>query len=476
MKRLSLETVYRNAPTWAQEIFLNAYALGIGWHRYGRAYRRAVRDCLERDGWSADRMRAYQDERLRQVLQVAYQNTAHYRDVMDAHGLRPEDITGVEDLPALPLLEKDTVRADGARLMTRARPARGWVHGHTSGTTGTPLGLWYDRWTCVITNAVDRRQKIWGGMNHSDWIGLFLGRVVVPTDRGAPYWRANHVQKQLWFSSFHMSDDTLPRYVAEIRRRGLMYLEGYPSTLFILAKHLVDRGERLPMKAVFSSSETLHEIQKETIEAAFDCELFDFYGHAERTIFAAECEVHRGRHVAEDYGFVEVVDARGNPVEPGETGYLVGTSLHNRAMPMIRYRTGDISSIEATACPCGRPARKISDVTTKAEDIVVTPDGRLVSPSILTHPFKPFDGVRKSQIIQEEPDLLRVLLVLAESFSDDERARLIAGLQERLGTGMRIVAEEVEEIPSEASGKFRWVISRVDHSRSFDWASAEDGA
>jgi phenylacetate-CoA ligase len=143
---------------------------------------------------------------------------------------------------------------------------------------------------------------------------------------------------------------------------------------------------------------------------------------------------------------------------------------------MIRYRTGDISSIEATVCPCGRPARRISDVTTKAEDIVVTPDGRLVSPSILTHPFKPFGGIRKSQIIQEEPDLLRVLLVLAESFSEGERARLIAGLQERLGTGMRIMAEEVEEIPSEASGKFRWVISRVDHSRSFDWASAEDGA
>jgi len=470
---LTLEKIYRRAPTWAQHVFLNGYAVGVAWHRYGRAYRRAVRECLDQDRWPAERMRSFQDGRVRELVRVAYERTAHYREVMDGLGLKPDDIGGVDDLSLLPLLEKSTVRAEGARLMTAQRPGPGGVHGHTSGPTGSPLGLWYDRATCVMTNAVDRLQKIWGGMEPGDWIGVFLGRVVVPAESGPPFWRANHVLRQLWFSSFHMSDGWLPRYVDAIRARRLRFLEGYPSTLFILAKHLLGRGERLPMKAVFTSSETLHRIQREAISEAFQCEVFDFYGHAERTIFATECEAHEGRHLAEGFGFVEVVDADGNPVGPGETGFLVGTSLHNKAMPMLRYRTGDLSSITEEPCACGRPARRIVDVTTKAEDIVVTPDGRLVSPSILTHPFKPFDGVRKSQIVQEAPDFVRVRLVLAESFSPEERDRLIGGLQERLGKAVRIVTEEVDDIPPEKSGKFRWVISKVDHTRSVDWATEE---
>jgi phenylacetate-CoA ligase len=470
---LSLETLYQRAPSWAQHLFLNAYGAGIAWHRYGRAYRRALQECLERDDWPADRMRRYQDDRIRAVIRTAYAATAHYREIMDGLGIRPEGIRSVSDLRQLPILEKGTVRDEGARLMSSPRPRPGWVHGHTSGTTGTPMGLWYDRATCVITNAVDRRQKIWGGMGRADWIGMFLGRVVVPVKSGAPYWRANHVQRQVWFSSFHMSDAALPSYVEEIRRKRLQYIEGYPSTLFILAQHLLERGQKVPMKGVFSSSETLHRIQREAITEAFDCDLFDFYGHAERTIFAAECEAHSGRHLAEDFGFVEVVNAQGQQVAPGETGYLVGTSLHNQAMPLIRYRTGDLSSIQEEPCPCGRSARRIADVTTKAEDIVVTPDCRLISPSILTHPFKPFEGVLKSQIVQEQLDFVRVRLVLAESFSTTDRERLIAGIQARLGGDVRIAVEEVEAIPPEPSGKFRWVVSRVDHSRLFNWAKEE---
>lgn len=230
------------------------------------------------------------------------------------------------------------------------------------------------------------------------------------------------------------------------------------------------------MKAVFTSSETLHDTQRQAIEAAFHAPIFDFYGHAERVIFAAECHVHDGKHLAEDFGFVEIVDDRGEPVPEGEHGYLVGTSLHNRAMPMIRYRTGDVSRIIPGDCPCGRTHRRIVSVTTKAEDIVLTPDGRLISPSILTHPFKPFHGLRASQIIQESVDRIRVRLVPSESFDEPDREKLRLALEERLGPGMSIEFEIVDEIPREASGKFRWVISRIPHAARFEWSDAQNGA
>jgi phenylacetate-CoA ligase len=280
------------------------------------------------------------------------------------------------------------------------------------------------------------------------------------------------VQRQLWFSSFHLSPGHLPAYVGEIRRRGLRFLEGYPSTLFIVARYLQDVGEVLPMKAVFTSSETLHDVQRSTIEAAFEAPIFDFFGHAERTIFATECEAHEGKHIAEDYGWVEVVDGAGNPVPDGDPGYLVGTSLHNRAMPMIRYRTSDVSRVLAGTCSCGRTHRRIESVTTKAEDIVITPDGRMISPSILTHPFKPFESLRASQIVQESIDHLRILLVPSERFGEEDQATLRASLIERLGEGMSVEFEIVDEIPRERSGKFRWVISQVDHATHFAWSES----
>jgi phenylacetate-CoA ligase len=469
------ETIYRGVPVWAQQVFLNAYAFQRERHRYGARGHQAVARILDRERWSLEQIGEFQDRQIRAVVTAAYAGSRYYREVMDGLGLRPSDIRGVHDLPRLPLLTRDVVRNRPPDLMTAARPRRGWIHGHTSGTTGSPLGIWYDRQTCVENMAQDTRQKLWAGKRPEDWIGVFLGRVIVPPgQRRPPYWRVNLVQRQVWFSSFHMSEAALERYLAEIRRRGLRFLEGYPSTLFVLARYLERRGETLPMTAVFTSSETLHAVQREAIERAFACPIFDFYGLAERVIFAAECEAHGGRHVAEDYGFTEVVDEEGHSVPDGEWGFLVGTSLHNVAMPMLRYRTKDVSRIVTAPCLCGRPARRIDAVTTKAEDIVVTPDGRLISPSILTHPFKPFDQIVKSQIVQDAPDRIVVRIVPSAQFTEEHQRTLIEGLRLRLGEEVQVTISIEDDIPPERSGKFRWVVSRVDSAYAVPWARSTE--
>jgi phenylacetate-CoA ligase len=467
---MSPESIYQRAPVCVQTLLLNAYALGIQWHRFGAPYRAAVRQLLKTQLWPRQRIRAYQDERIRQIVSSAYDGSPYYRRVMDQAGVTPRDIHGVEDLARLPLLTSDFVRRRGEELLTSAKPLREWLHGHTSGTTGSPLSLWYDRNTCWFNNAVHRRQRIWAAMPADAWIGLLLGRVVVPTSQQRPpFWRLNRVHRDVWFSSFHMSEDNLRFYVSEIQRRKLQFLEGYPSTLFILAQYALRHGTQLPMRAVFTSSETLHSVQREAIEAAFGCRPYDFYGLAERVIFATECEHHDGKHLAEEYGYTELVDEHGRPVPDGQPGYLVGTSLHNEAMPLIRYLTSDISVIRCEPCECGRTLARIEDVATKAEDIVVTPEGRMISPSILTHPFKPFPQIIKSQIVQGRLDHLLVKLIPSDEFTPEHRKLLVEQLARRLGPRMEIEIRIVDEIPQEPSGKFRWVISRVDHSCHFSW-------
>jgi phenylacetate-CoA ligase len=462
------QRIYQAAPEWLQNGLMNAYALHLRRQRFGTDFRRTMAEWEQSQWWPADRMRTYQDERVREIVAHAARQVPFYQKRWADYGVSAAQVQGVADLRLLPTITKAEIRAAGERLLS-ARPSQ-LEHGHTSGTTGSPLSLWYDRTMVVTNNAADWRQKRWGGLELGDWCALFLGRVVVPVHRQRPpFWRANHVQKQLWCSSFHLSHQNLPLYLAEIRRRGIRFLEGYPSTTHIVANYLLRRGETLPLEAAFTSSETLHQVQRDAIERAFQCRVFDFYGHAERVVFAGECDRHEGKHLFDEYGATEILDENDRPVPSGRSGMLTGTTLWNRGMPLIRYRTGDVSTIGTTACSCGRGLTRLADVATKAEDIVITPDGRYVSPSVLTHPFKPFDQLLKSQIVQRERNRILVKLVPSSAFTDAHREQLIAGLRERLGTAMQIETAIVEDIPAEPSGKFRWVICEIPHSYRVDW-------
>ncbi len=140
---------------------------------------------------------------------------------------------------------------------------------------------------------------------------------------------------------------------------------------------------------------------------------------------------------------------------------MVGTSLHNLGMPMIRYMTNDISSLKERCCQCGRSLPVMDAVTTKHEDIILTPDGRWISPSVLTHPFKPLKNIVESQIVQEEPGLLVVKIVRGPSYCEADSSQLVEGLKERVGNSVQVQLDFVGRIPRESSGKFRWVISKI---------------
>ena len=197
------------------------------------------------------------------------------------------------------------------------------------------------------------------------------------------------------------------------------------------------------------------------MEEYFQAPVLDFYAMAERAAFAGQCAEAHEYHLSFEYAVNEVADNDGHPVEPGQEGYLLGTSLLNHGMPFIRYKTSDVTAIKTGQCSCGRYMPRFTGVTTKDEDIVVTPEGKLISSSVLTHPFKPLDAVQESQIIQEEIDLLRIKIVRREGYSEKDSVHLTAALRERVGPSMRIELEFVENIPRTQAGKLRWVISKI---------------
>jgi phenylacetate-CoA ligase len=457
--------LYGSAPVWVQNLMLTGFATLLERERYGGRFAEFRALLKQSESWSAAELGAYQDERIGWVARHAYETVPFYRRQFELLRLVPADIRGRADLPKLPLLTRDQIRQNYDDLRSRTVSIRKLKSGHTSGTTGTPLTIGYDDDTIWMTYAVFDRHYRWAGLRMGrggNKIAVARGNVIVPLNqRDAPFWRHNRRQNQLLLSSFHLSKTNLPAYFEKLTEFQPDVLDGYPSTLYILAKYLQSRGETFPLRAAVTSSETLYDFQREAIEKSFRCRVFDYYALAERTAFSGECDRHEGHHLAMEYAATEVVDPSGLPVSRGSTGRLLGTTLHNGAMPLLRYVSNDMTAIGRSSCSCGRALEIMDDVTTKAEDVLTLKDGRLISPSVLTHPFKPLDSIEGSQIVQTAPDAIEIRIVAGPAYDPALSNHLISEFKARLGEDIRIDVKMVDRLESSANGKFKWVISQV---------------
>jgi phenylacetate-CoA ligase len=460
MKAWQLQ-LYYSSPPLLQNVFISAERLLRLPVELGGTFRHYRRRFAEMQHWSRNDLEAWQLERLQDLLAHAYANVPAYRQLYDEARVKPADVRTLADVQKLPIITKQQVRADRQAFIARNAKQYKPVELNTSGTTGSPFQFYTDRRTEAVEWAYFWRHKSWGGASLFEPMISLGGRVVVPlSQQRPPFWRFNWAEHVMWLSTFHMTPANLDLYVEQVRRSGLRFMRGYPSNLFIFAQHLQKREIHLPMQAIFSGSEPLYTYVRELVEDRFRCKIYDWYGVSERVVTASQCDQHRHYHVHMENCLVEIL--RGDePAAPDELGEIVATCLSNYAMPLIRYRTGDASVANSEACPCGRGLATIKQVQTKWEDILTTADGRLISPSILTHPFKPILGVEKSQIVQEDVRHLTVKIVAGPLFDEAQRALLVEGMQGRVGAEMQIHVETVADIPKGPSGKFRWVISKV---------------
>ena len=459
---MNKDLLYRKSPGWIQTLFLNIHAASLYYRRYNKKFWKLMDEFQRNEKLSMCEIKEFQDEKLKTIIRHAYENVPYYKTTMSNLKLLPKDIKGQIDLYKLPILTRKEVKLNFKKLRAVNYPENKLILGHTSGTTGTPLEFYWDNSVEIIHHVVDLRQKNWAGLMFGDRYASLQGRVIVPLDRKKPpFWRTNYLNNQLFLSSFHLKKENIPIYIDKLLSFKPTAIEGYPSTLYILAKYLLLNRVTIPLKAALTSSETLFPTQRETIAKAFQCEVFDFYGMAERVVYSSECEKHEGHHLNLDYGIAEILDNSNNPVSDGKIGRIVATGLWNYGMPLIRYKTSDLTAISSDKCSCGRVFPLMEDVTTKDEDIVTTPDGRLISSSVLTHPFKPMHNIEESQIIQEDLHNITVKIVRTLSYSENDSKMLIKSMKERLGDDVSISLEFVESIQRTRNGKFRWVISNI---------------
>lgn len=459
------QAAYNASPIWLQELLLSAYGFRLYKLRYGGLFQQQLDQLEQARAYSAAELQELQARELRRLLLHAGQHVPWYRRLFAQSGLRPEQIEP-DSLHLLPVLGKDEAKAHWRALLANNVPPRTLHTLNTSGTTGSPLIVKASSAALQKNYAFFERFLRSAGVTSRDRCITFAGRLLLPPHQLAPpYWRRNLAMNTLLCSSYHISMDTAGDYLRGIARYQPDYIDAYPSAIYPLARYILESGQdlSLQLKAVITSSETLLDHQRETIEKAFQCRVYDQYGSAEMAACITQCELG-SYHINPDYGIVEIIREDGRPAAPGEAGDLVCTGFVNDAMPMIRYRIGDSAVAADGPCRCGLAWPVIGSLLGRLDDIIVTPDGRQIGR--LDPLFKGLDGIKEAQIVQVALDRLIVNLVPANDYSPDTGVKLRAALQRRVGDGMQVELKLLSHIPRTAAGKFRAVVSEVSPWRS----------
>lgn len=321
---------------------------------------------------SREEMRVLQGEKLKKIVAHAYQNSPFYKARFDEHGVKPEDIQTIDDIVKLPFTTKQDLR-DNYPFNMLAVPMSEIVRLHaSSGTTGKPIVVGYtekdlDNWTegvarCLTAYGLDKSDMVQVSYGYGLFTGGLgahagvqkIGAVALPTSSG-------NTEKQL-----QLMQDFGSTAIACTPSYALYMTEE-------IRKRNIDMNNIKLKVGVFGAEPWTNNMRKE-LEEKLHIKAYDIYGLTEISGpgVGGECECQNGTHLWEDLFYPEIVDpVTLQPVAPGEKGELVFTTLDKWGMPMIRYRTRDLTSLNYEKCACGRTAVRMSKIMGRSDDMLI---------------------------------------------------------------------------------------------------------
>jgi phenylacetate-CoA ligase len=435
-----------------------------GW----RGARRAVRSLLAA---SPDDVAREQQRRLTQLLDHAYRTVPYYRETWKRLGFVPIPQATREDLAVLPLVSKEAIRHEPARLISEAFPPDQLHVDLTSGTTGSRTSFYRDH-AC----RVERVGRHWGILEHcgyrpGDRRGLIWG---VASDLSLGTSRLGFKARFRRFAAANesiycrvMSRDDMLEYHRRLRRFRPAVLYGYPSAIEQFARFVQrERLSPIEVRRIFCTAEQLKESQRALFQQVFGGEVFNLYCSREHGCAGFECRRHRGLHVDGGSVLVEILN-NGQPAAPGESGEIVITDLLNFGMPLIRYATGDLATRALTPCDCGCPLPFIARLDGRQFDVLYRPDGSVVTGVLLSFLFTEQPSIILAQFVQEESTSLDIYLVVDDGGSSHLQDAVIEETRPVMGPDVEIRVHFVPDIPrNPRSGKFQQVVCKIERPAS----------
>jgi phenylacetate-CoA ligase len=411
--------------------------------------------------WDEARLEHLRLSRLRRLLASAGARVPYYRNLFADIGFMVEDVASLADLARLPLLDKSAIRANSDAL--KAENATDLARFNTGGSSGEPLVFYIGKERVSHDVAAKWRATRWWNVDIGDAEVVIWGSPIeLGAQDGLRALRDRMLRTRL-LPAFEMSENKLDHFLDEISSVGPKMLFGYPSALSHIAQHAEARGRRvdnLGIRVAFVTSERLYDEQRREISKIFGCPVANGYGGRDAGFIAHECP-HGSMHITAEDIIVEIIDQQGALVPRGEAGEIVVTHLATSAFPFIRYRTGDIGVLDSKPCSCGRGLPLLKEIQGRSTDFLVAKNGTVMHGLALIYILRDLPQIRNFKIMQESVDLTCVSVVSDGGLNGELVGKIVQGFRARLGQEVEIRVEEVKEIPSEKSGKFRYVVSKV---------------
>jgi phenylacetate-CoA ligase len=435
------------------------------------AYHILLRDGLwpiikeyERFQWlPIQQLRGLQLKKLKLLLEHCRKNVPYYNGIFRELGVDEGTSLDFDTFLRLPCLTKTVINTNRDQLIARNVKRNDLIPNSTSGSTGEALYFFQDKGATLARQAVVWRNQKWVHCLYTDRQASLWG---APFDikRRALLKQRFHalLHNTILLSSYELSDQSMINYANVLYKYKPKLLVSYPSPLAAFSEFLIQRNLKIEsVKSVITSAESLDDWQRDLIQQAFNCQVYDRYGCREFGSIAHECDRHQGYHINVERLIIEILDEGGNPVQSGESGQIVITDLDNYGFPFLRYKIQDLGTLSNEQCSCGRGLPLLKKLEGRYFDIIVAPNGNRIAGTFWTLALRSIKGVKNFQIEQVGIGSLIIRIIRGEGYSVEAEGKIKDLVQAKCGSEMGIDICYVEDIPLTISGKRTFVVSHL---------------
>jgi len=395
-------------------------------------------------------------DRFNKLWNHTLNNSEFYKDRADSHHL-PDKIETIKDLASFPLLKRSDLQFHGEKILNKYDNS--YYADSSGGSSGIPVHFYHDAYYREFGIALHLIYLSWIGLEEGCKTGILWGAdrdFINPTFRQS---LSQRFHRYMMLNTFKVSNDTLDKFLMDLEKFNPDYIYGYSSSLLHAANQInATHKYKIHPKAIRSAAEMLYDFQREEIERAFNCPVYNFYGSREVNNVAAECPAHEGLHIFSSGRILEIVDEKGTPLPCGELGYIAITDLTNYAFPFIRYINGDMASMPDRQCSCGRTFPLMDNIAGRIFDILHF-NGVAVHGHFFSNLIYQNSNVQQFQVIQESELELLIKLKIPEDKIDVEKLK--NDIWDHIGNNVSITVQFVDDIKPLKSGKYRFIINNL---------------
>ena len=423
-------------------------------HKWGHLERyRLLDELLHNQSMSKSQLLDKQKQAYATIVQYAYGNTPYYREKYRQLFESPASKQHPDNVP---VLSKDEVVQHRDEMLAQHIDPQTLCIGNTGGSTGKPVSFYYDQHKHELMRAGMCRSYMWSGWKPGMKILNFWGaQQDIEKSTSLRLRLQGYIAAEKTIAAYEHSEEKLSQWARHIGTYQPVLVQGYASILTALSRYILNNKLAMPnsILGIYSTAEVLYDEQREVIEQAFGCKVFNQYGSREIPNIACECR-YGNMHI-----FTDMVCLESQTV--GQQHRLLVTSLTNRVMPMIRYDIGDSGTLKEGDCKCGSPFPMMKMELCRSNDLIKTGNGKIIHPSYFNGLLYGHTEISQYQYIQEALNKITLNIVASRPAENDFIASLGERIHREVDGNMSLEINYVAEIKRTSSGKHRFVISTL---------------